>query len=201
MTLRLNGSTSGYVEIDAPATAGSNTLVLPTGNGSNGQVLSTNGSGALSWADRMTAAGPAFSAYNNASQSIANSTETKVILNTEEFDTASAFDSTTNYRFAPTVAGYYQFNAVVRPIASTNLATAYLSFYKNGNVLVRGSEFSGGITTGAAIQIQANYLIYLNGSGDYIELYAVLAGSGTFQLGYAGTPYTSRLSGFLARPA
>lgn len=50
MTLRLNGSTSGYTEIDAPAVAGSNTLVLPTGNGSSGQVLSTNGSGALSWA-------------------------------------------------------------------------------------------------------------------------------------------------------
>jgi hypothetical protein len=49
MTLRLNGSTSGYVEIDAPAAAGSNTLVLPTGNGTSGQVLSTNGSGALSW--------------------------------------------------------------------------------------------------------------------------------------------------------
>lgn len=50
MTLRLNGSTSGYVEIDAPATAGSNTLVLPTGNGTNGQYLQTNGSGSLSWA-------------------------------------------------------------------------------------------------------------------------------------------------------
>lgn len=50
MTLRLNGSTSGYVEIDAPAAAGSNTLVLPTGNGSSGQYLQTNGSGALSWA-------------------------------------------------------------------------------------------------------------------------------------------------------
>lgn len=50
MTLRLNGSTSGYVEIDAPATAGSNTLVLPTGNGTSGQYLQTNGSGALSWA-------------------------------------------------------------------------------------------------------------------------------------------------------
>jgi hypothetical protein len=49
MTLRLNGSTSGYTEIDAPAVAGSNTLVLPTGNGTSGQVLSTNGSGALSW--------------------------------------------------------------------------------------------------------------------------------------------------------
>ena len=50
MTLRLNGSTSGYTEIDAPAVAGSNTLVLPTGNGTSGQVLTTNGSGALSWA-------------------------------------------------------------------------------------------------------------------------------------------------------
>ena len=47
--LRLNGSTSGYTTLDAPAVAGSNTLVLPTSNGSSGQVLSTNGSGALSW--------------------------------------------------------------------------------------------------------------------------------------------------------
>lgn len=52
MTLRLNGSTSGYTEIDAPAVAGSNTLVLPTGNGSAQQVLATNGSGALSWSNR-----------------------------------------------------------------------------------------------------------------------------------------------------
>jgi len=50
MSIRLNGSTSGYTEIDAPAVAGSNTLVLPTGNGSSGQFLRTNGSGTLSWA-------------------------------------------------------------------------------------------------------------------------------------------------------
>jgi hypothetical protein len=49
MTIRLNGQTSGYVELEAPATAGSNTLVLPTGNGTSGQYLQTNGSGALSW--------------------------------------------------------------------------------------------------------------------------------------------------------
>jgi hypothetical protein len=49
MTLRLNGSTSGYVEIDAPDEAGSNTLILPDGNGTSGQALQTNGSGALSW--------------------------------------------------------------------------------------------------------------------------------------------------------
>lgn len=49
MALRLNGATSGYTEINAPATAGNNTLVLPTGNGTNGQFLQTDGSGALSW--------------------------------------------------------------------------------------------------------------------------------------------------------
>ena len=54
MSLRLNGSTSGYVEIDAPATAGSNTLTLPNGNGTGGQYLQTNGSGGLSWAGVTT---------------------------------------------------------------------------------------------------------------------------------------------------
>jgi len=47
--LRLTGSTSGFTELTAPAVAGSNTLTLPTGNGSSGQVLSTNGSGVLSF--------------------------------------------------------------------------------------------------------------------------------------------------------
>ena len=49
MALRLNGQTSGYVELEAPATAGSNTLTLPNGGGSSGQYLQTDGSGGLSW--------------------------------------------------------------------------------------------------------------------------------------------------------
>ena len=51
--LRLNGSTSGNVTLDAPAVSGNNTLVLPTGNGSSGQFLQTNGSGALSFASAV----------------------------------------------------------------------------------------------------------------------------------------------------
>lgn len=43
MTLRLNGSNSGFTEVKAPATAGSNTITLPTGNGSANQYLK-NGS-------------------------------------------------------------------------------------------------------------------------------------------------------------
>ena len=49
MALRLNGSSSGYVELDVPAAAGSHTLTLPNGGGSSGDYLQTNGSGVLSW--------------------------------------------------------------------------------------------------------------------------------------------------------
>ena len=49
MALRLNGSSSGYVELDVPADAGSHTLTLPNSGGSSGQYLQTNGSGGLSW--------------------------------------------------------------------------------------------------------------------------------------------------------
>ena len=43
MTLKLNGSSSGYTAIDAPASAGSNTLTLPTSNGSANQYLKNSG--------------------------------------------------------------------------------------------------------------------------------------------------------------
>jgi hypothetical protein len=39
MTLRLNGATSGFTEIDSPAIGGSNTLLLPGSNGSAYQFL------------------------------------------------------------------------------------------------------------------------------------------------------------------
>ena len=54
MALRLNGSSSGYVELDVPEDAGSHTLTLPDGGGSSGQYLQTNGSGGLSWAGVTT---------------------------------------------------------------------------------------------------------------------------------------------------
>jgi hypothetical protein len=39
----MNGSTSGYTEVTAPAVAGSNTLVLPSSNGSAHQLLKNSG--------------------------------------------------------------------------------------------------------------------------------------------------------------
>jgi hypothetical protein len=53
--VRLNGSTSGYSELSAPAVAGSNTLTLPTGAGSTYQMIRNGATaGSLEFADNIT---------------------------------------------------------------------------------------------------------------------------------------------------
>lgn len=63
-TIRLSGSTSGYVGLAPAAAAGSTTYTLPTTDGTSGQVLSTNGSGTLSW---TTASGSGATISNDTS--------------------------------------------------------------------------------------------------------------------------------------
>lgn len=55
--VRLLGTTAGYTELSAPATAGNNTLTLPTGNGTATQALITDGSGNLYWNDVLLTSG------------------------------------------------------------------------------------------------------------------------------------------------
>ncbi len=66
-TLRLSGSTSGYVGLTPAAAAGSTTYTLPSADGSSGQFLSTNGSGTLSWS---AASGGSVSQWTTSSSNI-----------------------------------------------------------------------------------------------------------------------------------
>ena len=59
----------------------------------------------------MAINGPCFSAYQSVSVTLSNTTFTKIPFQTKVFDTSSAFDNITNYRFQPLVAGYYQCTA------------------------------------------------------------------------------------------
>jgi hypothetical protein len=112
--------------------------------------------------------GPAFSAYATSNQSISALTNTKVIFQAEDFDTASAFDSTTNYRFTPQVAGYYQINANVN---FANTATyVYIMLAKNGGIiktLAYAASSSAFFTT-----LAGSCVVQMNGSTDYLEIYA-----------------------------
>ncbi|WP_413287993.1 beta strand repeat-containing protein [Bdellovibrio sp. HCB337] len=49
--IRMSGATSGYTGFQPAAAAGSTVWTLPTADGSANQVLQTNGSGVLSWAN------------------------------------------------------------------------------------------------------------------------------------------------------
>jgi len=114
--------------------------------------------------------GPAFSAYLASNQTVSNSTWTKATINTKEFDTNSNYDNTTNYRFTPTVAGYYQVNAAAGFLTS-NWTGAAIAIYKNGSIYKSGGQSSASIASGFE-NMTVSCLIYLNGSTDYIELYA-----------------------------
>jgi len=48
-TLRLEGNTSGYTQIQPSAAAGNWTMTLPVGSGTSGQYLQTDGNGNTSW--------------------------------------------------------------------------------------------------------------------------------------------------------
>ena len=148
----ISGDTSGAITLSAPAVAGSNTITLPAATGT--VMVSGNM--------------PAFSAYASASQTLANTVFTKIQLNVEEFDTANAFDSTTNYRFTPLVAGYYQINGLVS-VGGTTGINYIASIYKNGSEYKRGNQL--GPNPAGTNGVCVCSLLYLNGSTDYVELY------------------------------
>jgi len=111
--------------------------------------------------------GPAFSAYAGTATTLTNNADTKVLFDTEEFDTNSNFASS---RFTPTVAGYYQINAAVRiqSVASGN--TLYITLYKNGSAYKLGNLVIQP-NTGDPMLIVTS-IVSMNGSTDYVEIYA-----------------------------
>jgi hypothetical protein len=150
-------------------TTADNTGILQLKSG--GTTIATISSTGL----QQNVGAPAFSAYGNITQSISNNTATKISFNLEEFDTNSNYDSATNYRFTPTVAGYYQINVAVRyetTAAITNNGEVYIQIRKNGSAYKRGWNSYGNLTsslTGAYLIAQCNSIVYLNGTTDYVE--------------------------------
>lgn len=141
--------------------------------------------------------GPAFSATQSASQTIPNATNTKIQFNTETFDTNSNYD-TTNYRFTPTVAGYYQVNGNVQIQASSG-SFMLLSLYKNGSPF--GQLTYTANTAVANPTLSGSLLVYMNGSTDYIELYCTQNSGVGLTLYGTSAGGSNQFSAFLARAA
>lgn len=153
-------------------------------------------------------AAPAFSAYNNATQS-ATSGMNLIVINTIEFDTATRFNATgvsvngiPAYAFMPNVAGYYIFTGECRPTAGTAVTGSYSEIWKNGAAAIRIGIETAFTSTAASFNTQGSSSpIYMNGTTDYVQFYSYITGTGALNFGYAGIPYASRFSAFLARSA
>jgi hypothetical protein len=122
---------------------------------------------------------PTFSAYPSSSvtQSIpAGLTQTKVLFQNEEWDNNNNFASS---RFTPTVAGYYQLNAVVRMNGPMGTSETMIVLWKNGSEYHRGWNNQNSTDPGVSWHsMQVSALAYANGTTDYFEI-AVQHGFGT----------------------
>jgi hypothetical protein len=124
---------------------------------------------------------PGFSASYSGAFSMSNNTNTKVPFSnlTGGFN-LGGYDNVTNYRFTPTVAGYYQINASVNfPTFGSSYCAIFV--YKNGS----STTLSGQASYGAYPTPCVSGIIYLNGTGDYIELYGYQNSGGTLSTCYA----------------
>ena len=139
--------------------------------------------------------GPAFLAQLTSAQTIAGASYVKITLNNEIFDTNSNFDPTTNYRFTPTVAGYYQINAGLFYNTSGTASLMQLFIYKNGSSV---ASTANPLSAAGNVTLNLSQVVYCNGSTDYIELYTY-NGSALSQTTSSGT-YVY-MSGSLVRGA
>lgn len=162
-----NASGTGTVTLAAPNTSVDRTINLPD---SNGTILTTATPG-------VPVNGPAFSAGGSATQTISVNASAKAAFDLETFDTNSNYN-TSLYRFTPTVAGYYQFNATVS--AQTTGATYGIMaiLYRNGSINTLGNTALAAAYNYPYSTVSA--VVYMNGSTDYVETYISAFGpSGT----------------------
>ena len=136
---------------------------------------------------------PAFSVKQSSAQTgIANTTQTLVTFDTEEFDTDNTFSAG---RFTPGVAGKYFIAGNVNVTNGTDgtVKIAVMRVYKNGSQLTGSDlrvDFRGNPGRGASLSLTA--VVSLSAT-DYIEFYAANNATG----GSANIEsYGSRIGGY-----
>ena len=143
-----------------------------------GELTNSAGSGNITIGSGVTVNvnRPSFFVHAASVQAVADSTDTKVNLDTESWDTDSAFD-TSNYRFTVPSgqAGKYFFNGGIGYTNLTDNDESRVMIYKNGSLVNWWKYFQG---QNGTIAIQNSVVLDLAVS-DYIELYAFQVSGGS----------------------
>lgn len=185
-----NADKSKNFVIKVPAIA-DGTLTIERGNGTD--VLSIDANGKVTTPGNVV---PTFSVYKSAVvQSIPNDVYTKISLQSEDYDVGGCFDNVTNYRFQPTVAGYYFIHGQVT-FAAAAISLRIAAIYKNGNPMGQ-QTFSINANSGDYFSVANAISVYMNGTTDYVELFGYQSSGGSLD----ALPGLSSLRGFLVRAA
>jgi hypothetical protein len=162
IALEPNSLGSGVFTIASPNSNTSRTLNLPDNTGT---VITTGST--------FAGTGPAFLSVLTSNQTINHNTVTKLTLNTEVIDTNNCYDPTTNYRFTPNVAGYYQITTQVVFNATATRNYLFAAFiYKNGSSLSNATaNLSITVGSGSDNTVPVSTLVFMNGTTDYLEVY------------------------------
>tara|TARA_E500000318_G_scaffold71598_1_gene66293 strand:+ start:144 stop:701 length:558 start_codon:yes stop_codon:yes gene_type:complete len=107
-----------------------------------------------------------FSAYDP-SNNVANVTDTKIIFESENFDTASAYNTTTGRFTVPSgEGGKYFLYAKIRHYNTTSMSREILFLRKNGSEIAKYEHKGNNVHN----NIQITKVVEL-AAGDYIEVY------------------------------
>jgi len=142
-------------------------------DGGDNAIMTSDGSGTLTLNNAALKNTPAFEATRTSDQTLSSSTYAKIQFNTETFDTAGAYDNTTNYRFtvpSGQAGKYYIYaSATISSDAQTQFNFGNIVIYKNG------SEYRNLISDHRANPVYRPYVavhaIMVLAVSDYIEIY------------------------------
>ncbi len=129
-----------------------------------------------------------------AATTLAAASFSKLVFSSETFDPAGNYDPTTNYRYTPQRAGYYQVNA----FATLNLPAVNksggIAIYKNGANIKQNILFFASATANA---VGITALVQMNGSTDYLEIFGYNSDSsaGSVSTGANTADFSSFLTG------
>jgi len=131
-------------------------------------IMTSDGAGNITLNNAALKNTPAFEASLSSTQAINNASYTKVQFATEIFDTNSAYDNVTNYRFTPAVTGkYYLFSELC--LDDLNDGSFFdIILYKNGSSIKQSRLFSG------VTEKQSSWFSYIDVStsaSDYYEIF------------------------------
>jgi len=137
---------------------------------------------------------PKFRVSRLSTQAVTTQTFTKVLFDARVFDVGNLFDITTNHRFQPNVAGYYNISyELLISSSTTTISYAYAIATKNGVGFSHGSQY-GSDNTGTPVTdncyLTGSGTVYLNGTTDYVEVGVYVKSTGAITVG-GGYTYLS----------